>query len=393
MSEITQALYAQYRNDWEEAKSLLARAAEDKRELTAEEEQRWDALNTSMSAKKQKIDQVAEAEERSEKIGALAERALKVEKSVKADNDADVLRAIATGEKRSAKFEMRALTSGTATVPVTFADFVVVALTQGNPIYEGATKIRTSTGENITVPRVTANQSVAFVSEGSTITPQDPTISSITLYANKIASMTLLSNELVRDAGFDITRVVGEAAGRSIAFLAGSACTLGTGTAQPTGFITAAGNAQLSTATKAGTVTSTFFDSLDLVTLLYSLGPDYRNANTQWQLSSTALSKVRKMQDTSGMPVWVPGLAVGQPDTLLGYRVVENVHMAAVASASKSVAIIHAPSYYIRELPIEVASSSEYAFNAAQIAIRTLYSLDGNLPDVTAQRVLVSANT
>ena len=393
MSDITSALYSQYRNDWEEAKSLLARAADEKRELTAEEEQRWDALNSAMSSKKQKMDQVSEAEERSEKIGALAERALKVEKSVKSDNDADVLRAVALGEKRSAKFELRALASGTATVPVTFADFVVVALSQGNPIYDGATKIRTTTGEQITVPRVTANQATAFVSEGSTITPADPTISSITLYANKIASMTLLSNELVRDAGFDITRVVGEAAGRSIAFLAGSACTLGTGTVQPTGFITAAGNAQLSTATKAGTVASTFFDSLDLMTLLYSLGPDYRNGNTQWQLSSTALSKIRKMQTTTGEPVWTPGLAEGQPDTLLGYRAVENVHMAAVASATKSVAIIHAPSYYIRELPIEVASSSEYAFNAAQIAIRTLYTLDGNLPDVTAQRVLVSATT
>ena len=393
MSEISKKLFAGYRNDWEEAKALLATATDEKREFTPEEEARWTKLNDAMADKKSKMDAVEQAEERAAKIDALAERALKVENAVKADNDADVLRAVASGEKRSAKFDIRALSSSSSTVPVSFADFVVVALTAGNPVYEGATKIRTATGEQITVPRLTANQTAAFVGEGSQISPTDPTISSITLYANKIASMTLLSNELVRDAGFDITRVVGEAAGRSIAFLAGSACTLGTGTVQPTGFITAAGNAQLSTATKAGTVTSTFFDSLDLVTLLYSLGPDYRNANTQWQLSSTALSKVRKMQDTSGMPVWVPGLAVGQPDTLLGYRVVENVHMAAVASASKSVAIIHAPSYYIRELPIEVASSSEYAFNAAQIAIRTLYSLDGNLPDVTAQRVLVSANT
>ncbi len=393
MSEISKKLFAGYRNDWEEAKALLAKATDEKREFTPEEEERWTKLNDAMSDKKSKMDAVEQAEERAAKIDALAERALKVENAVKADNDADVLRAVASGEKRSAKFDIRALASGSATVPVSFADFVVVALTAGNSVYEGATKLRTATGEQITVPRLTANQSASFIAEGNQITPTDPTISSITLYANKIAALTLLSNELIRDNAVNITQLVGESAGNQIAFLAGSACTLGTGTTQPLGFVTAAGNAQLSTATKSGTVTSTFFDALDVITLAYSLQPMYRNANTEWQVASTAMSKIRKLQDTTGQPIWTPGLVVGQPDTLLGYRVIENVHMAAVASASKSVAIMHAPSYYVRELPIEVASSTEFRFDYAQTAVRTLYSVDGNIPDVTALRVLVSANT
>lgn len=391
MSDITKTLHEQYRNDWEEAKSLLAGAADAKRELSAEEEARWTSLNDSMTARKAKMDQVAAAEERSEKIGALAERALKVENAVKADNDGDVLRAIATGEKRRAQFEIRALASATATVPVTFADFVVVALTEGNPIYEGATKLRTTTGEQITLPRVTANQTAAFVTEGSTITAADPTISSITLFANKIASLTLLSAELVRDAGFDILGTVGRQAGAQIAFVAGSAMTIGTGTVQPQGFVSAATG--LSTATKSGTVSATFFDALDLTTILYALNPSYRNANTAFHASTTAVSKLRKLQDLNGQFIFQPALAAGQPDTLLGYRLKENVHMAAVASASKSVAIIHEPSYYVRELPIEVASSTDFLFANNQVAIRTLYGVDGNIPDILAVKVLVSATT
>jgi HK97 family phage major capsid protein len=391
MSDITKSLHEQYRNDWEEAKSLLARAADEKRELTSEEEERWSRLNDSMTARKSKMDQVADAEVRAEKIGALAERALKVENAVKADNDADVLRAIATGEKRRAQFEIRALSSAAATVPVTFADFVVVALTEGNPIYDGATKLRTSTGEQITLPRVTANQSAAFVTEGSTITPADPTISSITMYANKIASLTLLSAELVRDAGFDILGTVGRQAGAQIAFVAGSAMAIGTGTVQPQGFVS--GATGLSTAVKGGTVTATFFDALDLTTVLYSLAPSYRNTNTVWHASTTAVSKLRKLQDLNGQFVFQPSMAAGQPDTLMGYRLKENVHMAAVASASKSVAIIHEPSYYVRELPIEVASSTDYLFNTNQVAIRTLYAVDGNIPDLNAVKVLVSATS
>ena len=391
MSDITKTLHEQYRNDWEEAKSLLAGAADAKRELSAEEEARWTSLNDSMTARKAKMDQVAAAEERSEKIGALAERALKVENAVKADNDGDVLRAIATGEKRRAQFEIRALASAAATVPVTFADFIVTALTEGNVLYEGATKLRTTTGEQITLPRVTANQTAAFVTEGSSISPADPTISSITLYANKIASLTLLSNELVRDAGFDILGTVGRQAGAQIAFIAGSAMTLGTGTVQPQGFVSAATG--LSTATKSGTVTATFWDAIDLATVLYSLAPSYRNTNTVWHAATTAVSKLRKLQDLNGQFVFQPALAAGQPDTLMGYRLKENVHMAAVASASKSVAIIHEPSYYVRELPIEVASSQDYLFNTNQTALRTLYGVDGNIPDILAVKVLVSATT
>jgi HK97 family phage major capsid protein len=211
------------------------------------------------------------------------------------------------------------------------------------------------------------------------------------MYANRISSLTLLSAELVRDAGFDILGTVGAQAGAQIAFVAGSACTIGTGTVQPTGFVGAATG--LSTATKSGTVTSTFFDALDLATLLYSLTPSYRNTNTAWHASTSAMSKLRKLQDLNGQFVFQPALMAGQPDMLMGYRLIENVHMAAVASASKSVAILHEPSYYIRELPIEVASSTDYLFNTNQVAIRTLYPIDGNIPDLNAVKVLVSANS
>jgi HK97 family phage major capsid protein len=68
--------------------------------------------------------------------------------------------------------------------------------------------------------------------------------------------------------------------------------------------------------------------------------------------------------------------------------------MAAVGSASKSVAIIHEPSYYVREAGgVEVAQSADRYFELNSIGIRTMYHVDGNLPDTAAGRVLVSANT
>lgn len=397
MSELVKKLHDAYRSDFEAAKNLVARASDEARELSAEEEAQYAKLNESMDSKLAKIEDVKKGEERSAKLSAVIGN-LEVTSIKPLENDADVLRAIIAGEKRSAKFELRALATATATTPVTFADFVVEALVDGNPIYEGASKIRTTDIRNITVPVVAGTApAAAFVSQGGTINASDPVFTSVTLGAYAAATLTLASQQLVDSAGFNLVEYVGRAAGAQIAYLAGSACTLGTGTVQPTGFVTALNTAgALTTATKQGTAAAaaTFFSAADLADALYALTPKYRNPNTVWHVASSAAVKLRKIQDTTGQFVLQPSLAAGQPETLLGYRVKENVHLAAVGSASKSVAIIHEPSFYIREAGgVEVATSSERYFEINSLGIRTIYQVDSALPDTAAGRVLVSATS
>jgi HK97 family phage major capsid protein len=396
-STLLNTLHDGYRRDFEAAKSLVAQAAAENRDLTAEEEARYTALNGAMDSKIAKIDDIKKSEDRANKIADLA-GAIEVATGKTVDNDADLLRAVLTGEIRSAKFDTRALATATATTPVTFADFVVEALVEGNPVYDGATKVRTSDIRNITVPVVAGTAPAAtFVGQGGTIAAADPVFSSITLGAFNAATLTLASRELVDSAGFNLVEYVGRAAGRQIAALAGSAMTIGTGTVEPLGFVSALVNAsKTTTAVKGGTaaIAATFFDATDLASALYALAPSYRNPNTVWHVATSAMSKLRKIQDTTGQFLLQPSLAAGAPETLLGYRVKENVYMAAVGSASKSVAIIHEPSYYVREAGgVEVAQSADRYFELNSIGIRTMYHVDGNLPDTNAGRVLVSANT
>jgi HK97 family phage major capsid protein len=392
--DVMNQLHDAYRREFEAAKALVSRASDEARDLNAEEEAQYSKLNDSMDAKLSKIEDLKKGEERSAKLASVVGN-LEVATGKTLENDADVIRAILKGEKRSANFEIRALATATATTPVTFADFVVEQLVEGMSIYEGATKIRTTDIRNITIPVVAGTApSAAFVSQGGTISASDPVFTSVTLGAFTAATITLASQQLVDSAGFNLVEYVGRAAGSQLARLAGSATTLGTGTVQPTGFITALTTAgALSTATKAGTgVPSTFFSFADVAGLLFDLTPKYRNANTAWQLSTGAARKLRTLQDTTGQFVYAAATAAGQPETLLGYRVKENVDMAAVASASKSVVIIHEPSFYIREAGgVDLATSSERYFDLNSIAIRALYSLDSALPDTAAGRILVSA--
>ena len=394
MSVVNQ-LHDAYRRDFEAAKALVSRASDEARELSAEEEAQYSKLNEAMDSKLAKIEDLKKGEERSAKLSAVI-GAVEVATSKTIENDADALRALIKGDKRTANFEMRALATATATTPVTFADFVVEQLVNDNVVYAGATKIRTTDNRNITVPILAGTApAAAFVAQGGTISAADPVFTSITLGSFAAATLTLASRELVDSAGFNLVEYVGRAAGAQIAQLAGSACTLGTGTLQPTGFISALTTAgALTTATKGGTVTATFFDLLDVQSALYALAPKYRNAATAWHVSTGAARKMRGFQDLNGQFVWQASQAAGQPETLLGYRVIENPYMAAVASASKSVAIVHEPSIYIREAGnLSVATSEDRYFELNSIGIRSIYQFDSNLPDGAAGRVLVSANT
>ena len=379
-------------SDWERAKELITRAQDEKRELSAEENGEFDKLMGAMSDTDAKAQQISEAEERATRVDSLrAKYEVKAHEIAKTDADtASELRAIATGDKRNASIALRALVKGDATVRKGFADFVVEYLTSVAPVYDVARKLRTSNGEDIVVPRVTANQSAAWVAEGGTISAADPTIGSVTLGAYKLASLTLLSSELAADAAFPIEEYVGRAAGRQIAYVAGSAFTLGTGTTQPTGFVTAANTAgALSTATG-----SAFFAAPDILTLIYALEPSYRNQDTVVMASTTAVAKIRKFQDTTGQFIFQPGIDGPGSDRIAGYRFLENVNLAAVGSASKSVAVLHGPSYIVREVgSIDVARSTDRYFETDQVALRTLYRVDGNLLDSNAVRVLVSANS
>ena len=55
-------------------------------------------------------------------------------------------------------------------------------------------------------------------------------------------------------------------------------------------------------------------------------------------MNASTLSAIRKFKTTDGAFIWQPGLNAGQPDTLLGYPVVEAEDMPDIAANSLSIA-------------------------------------------------------
>lgn len=71
----------------------------------------------------------------------------------------------------------------------------------------------------------------------------------------------------------------------------------------------------------------------DLIELTYGLEAQYA-VSARFVTSRATLKAVRKLKDGSGAYIWQPGLQNGQPDTILGYPVVETPWMPAISSGA-----------------------------------------------------------
>jgi HK97 family phage major capsid protein len=345
--------------------------AEERGGLDADAKSKIDALETDIRAAEEAIAVFRRQEERKAEA---AEAARGFVPSSEARTDVDVLRAIGRGEIREHTFEQRALVTSSNTVPVSFYDQVFQVARLVGPMLDTSEIFNTTSGENITVPIMTAYSTAALTTEGSAISESDPTFSSITLGAYKYSFLIGVSNELIADAGFNLESLLAEQAGNAIGFTVNGVLTTGDGSDKPRGIVTASGSG-----ITGGTAVSGAFTADNLIDLIYSLdGAARRLPGVGFMATTSSLGAMRKLKDNSGQYLYQVG--VGQPDSFAGFPIFENPAMAATALSAKSVIFGHLPSYKVRMAGgLQVASSTDYAFNKDQTFYRFLMRVDGDL--------------
>lgn len=162
------------------------------------------------------------------------------------------------------------------------------------------------------------------------------------LYANPAASQAMLD-----DVAFDVEAWLAGEIATEFARAEGAAFVAGTGINQPKGFLAAPTSGALDSVRPFGTLqfvksgaagAFTAASPQDrLIDLVQALRPPYRQGAVFVMNSSTA-SVIRKFKTADGAFLWHPGLTAGQPDTLLGYPVVEAEDMPDIAADSLSIA-------------------------------------------------------
>ena len=365
---------------WHAAKALLDGAAAESRDLTTEEEQSYSRMMADIDQRSQKIEDLQAAEQRSKDIEASLVDAPEVRemREARPAGEQDVMRQLLRGEIRSHNFERRDLNTSddSSIVPQTFYDVIQERLQLVGPMLDGSlvTLLNTASGEDIKVPVESTRPLATAIDEGTSISPLDPTFSSLTLKAQKVAVLTKVSRELLEDSGIDVVAYLGRTLGTSIGIKVNNLLTVGTGTDEPNGIVTAAGSGI------TGGTASGAFTADNLIDLAHSVDGAYVRLGASFMMRRTTMGALRKLKDGNGQYLYVPAAEVGAPDSFMGFAINENPDVPAIAASAKSVLFGATSSYHVRQVGgVELARSDDAYFASDEIGLRLTMRVWGDL--------------
>lgn len=381
MSEFIKTQQELRANLYEQVKDVIEAAEAEKRGLDQAELDKIARIEADMNKASEAIAVAQRAEERKAEVSAAAKGFIP---ATETRDSAELFRAMARGEVRSHNFapEKRTLIPATATVPVSFLDRVYGLARLVGPMLDVSEVITRTSGESLRIPTYTAYSTATQYAAGSAIAESEPTFDSLLLTPKKIGFTVQLANELLTDAGFDIEAVIAEQAGNAIGFKINDLATVGTGSTQTTGIVTAA-----SSGVTGGTTT---FTADQLIDLQFSLnGAARRLPGVGYMANTTSMGVMRKLKSDDGNYLYT--VNVGAPDVFAGFPIYENPAMSSPATGVKSVLFGDFKSYKIVTTGLDVATSSDAYFANDVTAYRFTYRFDGGLTHAAHVKYLVHA--
>lgn len=324
-----------------QANEVLTKAEGEKRNLTAEEDQQWSALHKEADEIKVQYERMEKQEDLNNEMRQSAGRATEPQASGQPSSEEEQEKRAAeaftrwarsgmsdlTAEEqrmmqgRMTSFENRAQAAGTPSaggylVPETWATRIETALAA----YAGlrrtrATILRTPTGAPMNFPTSndTSNKG-ELLGENTEAGKQDITFGSKALNAYTFSSKIILASiQFLQDAApADIESWIGDRAGERIGRSFAEYSIKGDGSNEPEGL-------ELHTETGKTTAKAAEIGWTELVDLEHSVNSAYRT-RAEFLLSDSALQEIKKLKDGESRPLWLPGVAVREPDKILGYR-------------------------------------------------------------------------
>jgi HK97 family phage major capsid protein len=354
-------------------RDVIDSAEAEGRGLDAAELEKINKIEADIKSADEAINVARRSEERAVEASAAA-KGFVIAESVEERSSAAILRDIAA-TRGSHTFERRTLVPTTNTVPKSFFDEVFDVARLVGPMLDVGQRINTASGEDITIPTLTAYSTATLTAAAGTVADSEPTYSSITLGSYKYGLMIPVANELIADAGFDISSHLAEQAGNGLGFAVNEALTNGDGSNKPNGVKTAAGSG-----ITGGTGVAGGFTADNLIDLQYSLdGAARRLPGVAYMAAGSTIGAMRKLKDDAGNYLYT--VNVGAPDNFAGYSVIENPALPALGTGVVgSVLFGHMPSYKVRVAGgIQVATSTDYAFNTDTTTYRVMMRVDGDL--------------
>ncbi len=269
---------------------------------------------------------------------------------------------------------------GGYTVATEVATYVMDAMKAFGGMRQVATILRTDQGNPMTWPTSDGTTEVGeILAENASATDLDVSFNTKNLpvykYSSKVVTVPI---ELLQDSNVDIEAFVRARIAQRLGRITNTHFTTGDGSSKPTGIIAAASVGKTGASGQTTTVTYA-----DLVDLEHSVDPAYR-VNCKWMFHDSTLKALKKLLDTQNRPLWLPGISVKEPDTILGYTYQINQDVATMAASAKSIAFGDLSKYVIRD----VMAMTYYRFDDSayakkgQVGFLAFLRSGGNFMDV-----------
>jgi HK97 family phage major capsid protein len=178
-------------------------------------------------------------------------------------------------------------------------------------------------------------------SRGETNTPQ---LGKWRIPAHELYAKPKATQKLLDDASINMEAWLASKVSEKFARDEANAFVVGNGVNKPRGFLTfPSGTTLPGTIERFDTGVNGAFAAAPnggdvLINALYGLKQQYR-ANATWFMNRATLKLTRKLKDSDGAYLWSPGIAAGQPASLLGYPVASFEDMPDPATDSLSIAV------------------------------------------------------
>ena len=259
--------------------------------------------------------------------------------------------------------------TGSYTVPNEFNDKYMKALEKENVFRRLSTVVNTTSVEG-TNHAITSNGTAESVKETMAIPESTDTFTKFSIDSYKLASLTRIKEDFVRDNNFNLEGYIKNEFARRFGRSEENTFINGDGIDQPCGILNATGGAEVGVTVENSTVLK--YD--DIIKLYFSLKPEYRR-NAVWLMNDETALALRTLKDANGNYLWN-----SVDNTILGKPVEYSNYMPNMTSGNKAIAFGDFSYYWIiQRQPLTVNILKEKYILNGEIGFTGYERLDGKL--------------
>jgi len=371
------------------AMSLVDNAQKEGRSLNAEEQQKFDAMESDARSMMTQIETLERAAEMKKELAANAEAREAAPKQSRTAVFGKYLKRGLAGLNAEERAQLT--TTGAAggfLVPEGFSGVLDVATEFTGQVERVAKKLDTASGNPLDYPTINdTGNDAAIKGEGVATTATDMTFGNVTFNSYNYTSLVRVSKQLIDDAGFDLNSFLVEALGERVARATNIDFTTGNGTDKPKGIVD-------ESLQGAEVATSGALVANDVLNLIHSIDPSYRNKSSFGLMcSGTIMALLQKLGvgSSNDFPIFIPSMTAGEPDKLFGYNVYYNNDMDSdLAAAEKVLIAADFDKYVVRRAGgINLIRLDERYMDEMEVGFLVSARRDGHAVDTRAIKHLV----